>query len=286
MSTIITTQQREFFLPMAVNAAIRAGAAILEVYPDKSNYQVDYKADQSPITLADRRAHDLIKSHLSQTRMPILSEEGREMQYFERKGWDLFWMVDPLDGTREFIKGNNEFTVNIALISDNRPVMGIIYVPYFNKLYFTEKGFGSYLREGIVPNPESDLDYKEIYEGARELPLYKEPNSPLRIAISRSHNNEATFERIELFRQLYPDAELVEQGSSYKFCLLAEGTIDYSPRTSNTYEWDTAAGEVILSEAGGVTKALPDMEKFAYNKESLLNPHFVCRGAAIKDVAI
>ncbi|MBP3425969.1 MAG: 3'(2'),5'-bisphosphate nucleotidase CysQ [Rikenellaceae bacterium] len=285
MSTIMTTQQREFFLPMAVNAAVRAGAAILEVYPDKSNYQVDYKADQSPITLADRRAHDVIKQHLSQTRMPILSEEGREMQYFERKGWDLFWMVDPLDGTREFIKGNNEFTVNIALIADNRPVMGIIYVPYFHKLYFTEKGFGSYVRE-VAPDAECMLEYDEIYEGAHELPLHKEPNSPLRVAISRSHNNEATFERIKLFRGLYPDAELVEQGSSYKFCLLAEGTIDYYPRTSNTYEWDTAAGEVILSEAGGVIKALPDMAKFAYNKESLLNPHFVCRSHAIKDVVI
>ena len=286
MGVIITKQQREFFLPRAVNAAIRAGAAILDVYPDKTNYQVDYKADQSPITLADRRAHDVIKAHLSQTRMPILSEEGREMQYFERKGWDLFWMVDPLDGTREFIKGNNEFTVNIALISDNRPVMGIIYVPYFRKLYFTEKGFGSYVRENIAPDHESALTYREIYDGAKELPLFPEANSPLKIAISRSHNNEATFERIESFRKLYPDAELVEQGSSYKFCLLAEGTIDYYPRTSNTYEWDTAAGEVILSEAGGVTKALPDMAKFAYNKESLLNPHFVCRGRAIKDIDI
>ena len=286
MGVIITTQQREFFLPMAVNAAIKAGAAILDVYPDKSNYQVDYKADQSPITLADRRAHDVIKNHLSQSRMPILSEEGRELKYFERKGWDLFWMVDPLDGTREFIKGNNEFTVNIALISDTRPIMGVIYVPYFQKLYFTEKGFGSFLREGIVPDHESAMDYREIYEGARELPLVEEPNSPLKVAISRSHNNPETFERIEKFRALYPDAELVEQGSSYKFCMLAEGSIDYYPRTSDTYEWDTAAGEVILSEAGGVTKALPDMAKFAYNKESLLTPHFVCRGRAIKDIDI
>ena len=130
------------------------------------------------------------------------------------------------------------------------------------------------------------MDYREIYEGARELPLVEEPNSPLKVAISRSHNNPETFERIEKFRALYPDAELVEQGSSYKFCMLAEGSIDYYPRTSDTYEWDTAAGEVILSEAGGVTKALPDMAKFAYNKESLLNPHFVCRGRAIKDIDI
>lgn len=286
MGLILTTPQREFLLPMAYNAAIRAGAAILEVYPDKSRYEIAYKTDKSPITLADRRAHETIKNFLAQSRMPVLSEEGRELQYFERKGWDLFWLVDPLDGTREFIKGNNEFTVNIALMANNRPQMGIIYVPYFKKMYFCEKGFGSLLKENVEPDAAADFSYREIYEGCTELPLRSEANKPLRIAVSRSHNNDETFARVEMFRKLYPDAEVVEQGSSYKFCLLAEGTVDYYPRTTDTFEWDTAAGEVILSEAGGVTKSLPDMGKFDYNKESLLNPHFVCRGPFISDVDI
>lgn len=283
---VITTPQREFLLPMAYNAAIRAGAAILEVYPDRSRYEVAYKSDSSPITLADRRAHDVIKQHLAQTRMPILSEEGRELQYFERKGWDLFWMVDPLDGTREFIKGNNEFTVNIALMANNRPQMGIIYVPYFKKMYFCEKGFGSYLKTNVEADPDADFDYRGIYENSEELPLASATHQNLRVAISRSHNNPRTTQMVEAFRKMYPSAEIVEQGSSYKFCMLAEGVIDYYPRTSDTYEWDTAAGEVILSEAGGVTKSLPDMGKFAYNKESLLNPNFVCRGHSIKDIDI
>jgi 3'(2'), 5'-bisphosphate nucleotidase len=275
--------QREYLVPKAYNAALRAGAAILEVYNRKRGYGVDLKRDRTPITEADRAAHKIIKDYLGATHIPLLSEEGREMRFDERRHWDMFWLVDPLDGTKEFIKGNNEFTVNIALILNNRPVVGVIYVPYFNKIYFCEKGHGSFMKTDVAPSAEAEFTYGEIFSGALELPRRKERNDPLRIAVSRSHKTDETMRHVEEMRRRYPDAVVVEQGSSYKFCLLAEGEVDYYVRTSNTYEWDTAAGEIILSDTGGTTSSLPELGKFAYNKESLLNPWFVCRSGQFRE---
>ena len=274
---VLTKQQREYLLPKAYNAAVRAGEIILDIYSRKQDYDINLKSDNTPITLADRLSHSLIKEYLGQTRIPLLSEEGRQMLFDERKDWDMFWMIDPLDGTKEFIKGNNEFTVNIALRVNSRPVIGIIYVPYYRKMYFCEKGFGSFFKDGVMPDRTAEFAYEEIYDSARELPLASSCNSPIRVGVSRSHKNELTMKYIDELRTEHPDLEIVEQGSSYKFCMLAEGSIDYYVRTSDTYEWDTAAGEVILSETGGTTKTLPELAKFAYNKESLLNPHFICR---------
>ena len=137
---MITREQKEYLLPKAYNAAIRAGAAILDIYNSGGPIDVDIKSDRSPITVADRLAHSVIREYLGQTRIPLLSEEGREMLYAERKDWDLFWMVDPLDGTVEFIKGNNEFTVNIALMENNRSVASVVYVPYLGKMYLAWRG--------------------------------------------------------------------------------------------------------------------------------------------------
>ena len=274
---VLTRQQREYFLPKAYNAAVRAGEIILDIYSRKQDYDINLKSDNTPITLADRLSHSLIKEYLAQTRIPLLSEEGRQMLFDERKDWDMFWMVDPLDGTKEFIKGNNEFTVNIALMVSSRPAIGVIYVPYYRKMYFCEKGFGSFFKEDVAPDRTAEFTYEEIYDSARELPLVQCCNSPIRVGVSRSHKNELTMRYIDELRRDHPDLQIVEQGSSYKFCMLAEGSIDYYVRTSDTYEWDTAAGEVILSETGGTTKTLPEQAKFAYNKESLLNPHFICR---------
>ncbi len=274
---------REYLVPKAYNAALRAGAAILDVYRRREDYNIDLKEDLSPVTEADRQAHTVIKEYLGFTHVPMLSEEGREMRFDERRDWDMFWLVDPLDGTREFIKGNNEFTVNIALVVNNRPVVGVIYVPYFNKIYFCEKGHGSFMKTDVAPDPAAEFSYEEVFAQAVKLPLKSERNSPLRIAVSRSHRNEDTDKHIATLRELHPDAEIVEQGSSYKFCMLAEGEVDYYARTTGTYEWDTAAGEVILSDTGGTTKSLPDLGKFAYNKESLLNPWFVCRSGHFQE---
>ncbi|MDR2912665.1 MAG: 3'(2'),5'-bisphosphate nucleotidase CysQ [Alistipes sp.] len=275
--------QREYLVPKAYSAALRAGAAILDVYRRKGDFEVDLKRDLTPVTEADRQAHSVIKEYLGRTHVPVLSEEGREMRFDERRDWDMFWLVDPLDGTKEFIKGNNEFTVNIALVVNNRPVVGVIFVPYFQKIYFCEKGHGSFMKEGVASDPEAELTYDEVFAGAVALPLHRERNNPLRIAVSRSHKNDDTTAHVALLRERFPDAEVVEQGSSYKFCLLAEGAIDYYVRTSGTYEWDTAAGEIILSDTGGTTKSLPDLGKFAYNKESLLNPWFACRSAHFQE---
>ncbi len=272
----MTEDIKRLLLPKAYNAAVRAGAVILDIYHHQ-DYDVSLKTDHSPITIADRRAHDTIKEYLGQTRIPILSEEGREMLYDERKNWELFWMVDPLDGTKEFIKGNNEFTVNIALMSDNKPICAVIYVPYISRMFMAFKDNGAFVKEGVKVDHDSSCDYDTIVENLTALPARDKANDPIRIAISRSHNTPETFEHIDALRQRYPNLEIVEQGSSYKFCMLAEGVVDYYVRTSNTYEWDTAAGELILEEAGGSTLILDNGEHLRYNKEVLNNPHFVCR---------
>lgn len=280
---MITEEQKEYLLPKAYNAALRAGAAILDIYEKEEVVAVDFKRDNSPITKADRMAHTIIREYLGQTRIPLLSEEGREMLYAERKDWDLFWLVDPLDGTKEFIKGNGEFTVNIALMVDYKPCLGIVYVPYKRLMYFSDCETGSFRAVGVEPDAAAELDYQSIIKGVDKLPLTTAANAPIRIAISRSHNTEETFTYVDKVKSKHPDAIVFEQGSSYKFCLIAEGSADYYIRTSNTYEWDTAAGEAILESAGGRTKSLPDKKRLLYNKESLLNPHFTCRSKWFKE---
>ncbi len=272
----MTENIQQQLLAKAYNAAVRAGAVILEIYK-REDYHVSLKNDSSPLTIADRRAHDTIKEYLGSTRIPILSEEGREMLYDERKNWELFWLVDPLDGTKEFINGNNEFTVNIALMSDNEAVASVVYVPYISRMFMAVKGGGAYVKENVVASADSEADFVSIGEGLVSLPVATKGNEPMRIAISRSHNTPETFAHIDAIRTCVPDVEVVEQGSSYKFCMLAEGAVDYYVRTSNTYEWDTAAGELILAEAGGSTIAIDSGKHLAYNKEQLNNPHFVCR---------
>ena len=200
------------------------------------------------------------------------------MRYEERCNWELYWLVDPLDGTVEFIKGNNEFTVNIALMENNVCMGAVIYVPYYEKMYIAGRDSGSYLKERIVPDAGAEYTYEEIVRDWTPLPLASEAHHDhLRVALSRSHQTPETHEYVARLRERYPDLEVVEQGSSYKFCLLAEGRVDYYVRTTHTYEWDTAAGELILSEAGGTTRSLPDDGVLRYNEEDLHNPWFHCR---------
>lgn len=270
-------------LPKACNAALRAGAAILEIYKNEEEYDIDLKSDMTPITLADRNAHDVIKRYLATTLIPVLSEEGREMLFAERKGWDLFWMVDPLDGTKEFIKGNGEFTVNIALMENNRPVLSVVYVPYISRLYFADKPLGAFRKDGVKANHESEAGVVELMENAHRLPLTTEMNNPVRIATSRSNGSTETDEYIARIKSKYPDAEIVIQGSSYKLCLVAEGSIEYYPRTSDTCEWDTAAGELIIDMAGGRLSDL-NGERLEYNKESLINPWFECMSSHLTKI--
>ena len=276
--TMLSEQIKRFLLPHTFNAAVRAGAAVMRIYEHRDDYDLSkYDGNFRSITAADRAAHEAIKRTLGQTRIPILSEDGREMHYEERCNWELFWLVDPLDGTREFIAGNNEFTINIALMENNVCAAAVIYVPYLHKIYFADRGFGSYVRDRVEPSADAAYTFDEIKQGACRLPLVAERHAHPLIAISRSHNTPETFAHVEALRRRYPDAQVIEQGSSYKFCLLAEGRVDYYVRTTHTYEWGTAAGELILAEAGGRLEALADGAAFRYNKRDLQNPWFVCR---------
>ncbi len=279
---MLNDEVRNYLLTSVFNAAVRAGAAIMKIYKHRDDYDVTLKSDHTPITEADRAAHKAIREYLGQTRIPILSEEGREMGYAERCNWEMFWLVDPLDGTLEFIKGNNEFTVNIALMENNRCVASVVYVPYTQKIYLATRGGGAYLKEGIEPDDFAAYPIEGIMQNARRLPLTASPHERLRVAVSRSHQTAETAAHIDDLRQRYPDLEVVEQGSSYKFCMLAEGAVDYYVRTTHTYEWDTAAGELILEEAGGSTRSLHDGSELKYNKENLQNPWFVCRSRGVE----
>ena len=160
---MLNKEQTDFLLVNAYNAAVRAGARIIDIYTGDADYGVDLKSDHTPITIADRESHELIKNYLSQTRIPLLSEEGRDLLYEERRNWDLFWMVDPLDGTKEFLKGNGEFTVNIALMCDNEPYIGIIYVPYIRRIYFAQRGVGSYLKTVSYTHLRADTHRRQPF---------------------------------------------------------------------------------------------------------------------------
>ncbi len=278
--TMIDEKTKQYLLPILFNAAVRAGAAIMKVYQHRDDYDISLKTDLTPITEADRAAHRTIREHLGSTRIPILSEEGREMLYDERRNWELYWLVDPLDGTVEFIKGNNEFTVNIALMENKVAVMGVVYVPYHNKMYLAEQGAGAFLRCDIAPAADAAWSYGDIADGWQRLPLEQPKREHLRVALSRSHQTPETHEYVNRLKEAYPRLEVVEQGSSYKISLLAEGSEDYNVRPTHPYEWDTAAGELILAEAGGKTHSLPDRAPLKYNEEDLRNPWFECMSSS------
>ena len=273
---MIDDKIREYLLCEQFNAAVRAGAEIMKIYKS-SDYDIALKSDHTPITIADRMAHNSIKASLGATRIPILSEEGRSMLHEERCNWELFWLVDPLDGTVEFIKGNNEFTVNIALMKDNVCVSAIIYVPYHHKMYIAERGRGAWVVCDVAPDGDATYSYDDIKRLKEALPLASAAHDTYRVAVSRSHQTAETHAHIETLRANHPTLEVIEQGSSYKFCLLAEGSVDYYVRTTTTSEWDTAAGELILAEAGGTTLAYDTGAPLLYNKESLDNPWFIAR---------
>lgn len=275
--TMIENHIREYLLAEQFNAAVRAGAEIMKIYNGSDDYDITLKSDHTPITIADRLAHDSIKRSLGTTRIPILSEEGRSMLYEERSNWELFWLVDPLDGTVEFIKGNNEFTVNIALMENNICISAIIYVPYHNKIYIAERGHGAWVMHDVMPNAEASYTYADIHDNSEQLPIASATHSTFRVAVSRSHQTPETHEHIKTLYAHHPEIEIIEQGSSYKFCLIAEGTVDYYVRTTTTSEWDTAAGELILSEAGGTTYDYATGKPLSYNKEELYNPWFIAR---------
>lgn len=271
----MTTNQYVNYMYIAIRAALDAGKAIMDVYTDpKADFEIEHKADNSPLTKADKRANHIISVILSATPFPILSEEGKEIPYAERKEWDTLWIVDPLDGTKEFIKQNGEFTVNIALVKGGVPVLGVIYVPVRRELYYAEPSKGAYKLIGIDSNNQPAME--AIWENAVRLPLAI-GHQGIVIVASRSHQTDETVEYIENLRKQGQPVTLISSGSSLKICLVADGSADVYPRFAPTMEWDTAAGHAIARAAGCEVFQVDEKTPLRYNKENLHNPWFVVK---------
>jgi len=266
-------------LKIAIDASLRAGGAILEIY--KRDFEVEFKADKSPLTEADKAAHYIIVDALEDTEIPILSEESKAVSFEERNGWTKYWLVDPLDGTKEFIKKNGEFTVNIALIENGRPIMGVVYAPVLQTIYYgllPENGEQRTEDGAWKATSCADKTVDEILKTAISLPPTSDlrpPSSGLRVVASRSHCNEETKAFIADLEAKHGAVELVSSGSSLKLCLVAEGSADVYPRIAPTMEWDTAAAQAVVEASGAMVVQYGTHEPLVYNKENLLNPYFV-----------
>ena len=258
-------------LEKAILAAYRAGIEIIDVYG--SSFEVELKSDKTPLTEADLRAHKKIVEELKESDLPILSEEGRDIPYNERRAWKKFWMVDPLDGTKEFIKRNGEFTVNIALIEDQKPIMGVIYVPVTQTLYFGLEGKGAFK---IAKFNGALGGVNDWIEDGKEIPI-KEDSRPFTAVGSRSHPSQETTDFLNELTKEHGQLNLVYMGSSLKICLVAEGAADIYPRFAPTMEWDTAAGHGIALASGKDIIDHSTGKRMKYNKENLLNNWFIVR---------
>ena len=258
-------------LHTAIKAAFHGGQEILEIY-HQSDFTVEWKEDNSPLTQADKAANQAIRAYLEPTKIPILSEEGKTIDYSERNQWRKFWLVDPLDGTKEFIKRNGEFTVNIALIENNIPVMGVILVPETEELYFAEVELGAYKKEKF--NKEMILD--QLLFDAYRLPLSSGPNT-FTVVASRSHMSQETQDYIDKLKKEHGRVEILSRGSSLKLCMVAEGKANEYPRFAPTMEWDTAAGHAIARISGADVLDNTTMGELRYNKENLRNPWFLVK---------
>lgn len=258
---------------IAILAALEAGRAILEVY-GTDNFGIEVKTDQSPLTIADRRAHDIIVDHLGETALPVLSEEGGHTPYPERSTWNRFWLVDPLDGTKEFINRNDEFTVNIALVEEGKAMFGVVFAPVINELYMGIPGRGAY-RCRKEKNFTQPLDY--LLQFADPLPLKDPDEKRFRVVASRSHYNEETRRFVESIDSGGREISLVNKGSSLKICMVAAGEADIYPRLGPTMEWDTAAAHAVVKASGKNVYRVDTGEELHYNKQNLLNPYFVVK---------
>ena len=239
--------------------AREAGAAIMRVYVQ--DFEVEHKDDRSPLTAADMAAHHLIVAGLGALtpEIPVLSEESAGVDWDVRRAWQSYWLVDPLDGTREFVKKNGEFTVNIALIESGEPVFGVVFAPALDELHYGIRGVGAFICDGRSRVP---------------IATRRPAAAPLHVAASRSHMDPRTAAAIARMGEV----TLLGMGSSLKFCRMAEARLDVYPRFAPTSEWDTAAGQCVLEAAGGVVLTL-DGKPLAYNsKDSLLNPDFLALG--------
>ena len=258
-------------LKTAIEAAIQAGKAILEIYHSRG-FDIETKVDNSPLTKADTASHNVIMSYLESTGIPILSEEGKTIAYEDRKNWKQLWIIDPVDGTKEFIKRNGEFTVNIALIENQKPILGVIFVPAKGELYFSTKDIGAF-KVKVDLDLES-FDFNDFVEKASKIPFHRYDKT-FTIVASRSHMSVETETYVQKMREIHGKVNLISKGSSLKLCMVAEGTADCYPRFAPTMEWDTAAGQAICEHAGFQVIDWSTKEKMLYNREILLNNWFL-----------
>lgn len=240
------------------NIALDAGKVIMEIY--KQDFNITYKEDNSPLTLADTKSNHIICSALTKLypNIPILSEENKEIQYQERKNWKYYWCIDPIDGTKEFIKRNGEFTINIALIYKNSPVLGVVYAPAIKAMYYAKKGSGAFLNDERLPIKTNN--FQKI---------------KLTVVASKSHLSIETQKFIDTLNA--QEVLLISKGSSLKLCMVASGEADIYPRLAPTMEWDTAAADAIVRESEKMTYQFPTNLPLIYNKANLLNPYFIVK---------
>jgi 3'(2'), 5'-bisphosphate nucleotidase len=265
-------------LSLALRAAFAAGDEIMDVYA--GDFGVEHKDDRSPLTEADRRSHARILEILAPARIPVLSEEGRTIPFDERLGWPELWIVDPLDGTKEFVKRNGEFTVNIALIRDGRPVLGVVYAPSADVLYLGAADWGGFklaadraILRAVAAEAGNALE--RFVRLAVRLPFEPADTRPFTVVASRSHRSPETDAFIQAKRREHGEIDLASIGSSLKICLVAEGSADVYPRFAPTMEWDTAAGQAVAEASGARVVSAADGSPLAYNKPDLTNPWFI-----------
>ena len=257
-------------LIIAVQAAVHGGAEIMNIY-QKEDLGVEFKEDNSPLTLADKACNDIINSYLIKSEFPIISEENKQLDYSERRDWETCWIVDPLDGTKEFVKRNGEFTVNIALVTKGKPTLGVIYVPVTKELYFADVSKKITLKSVLS---DHKVNIENLVSNSVEIKSSSSNLELIKVVGSRSHMNEETQNFVDSLKNKFDQVEIVSKGSSLKFCLVAEGKADVYPRFAPTMEWDTAAGQAIC-EAVGIEVISKETEKpLLYNKKNLLNPWF------------
>jgi len=271
MNLSTTEQAAELkLLQKAIKASLEAGKEILNFY--NSEFELEFKRDNSPLTSADKASNKVIERYLQQTNIPILSEEGKSIPYNERKNWQKLWIVDPLDGTKEFINKNGEFTVNIALVENGIPIMGVIYLPVKKTLYFGSRVSNSFIQTNIEFQPDFEMDLNS--PDLKKMPLPSDARKFCAVG-SRSHMNQQTQDYFAKLEAKHGKIEVISKGSSIKFCMIAEGTADIYPRFGPTMEWDTAAGQAIVLFAGGKVTLTDETTPLIYNKENLLNPEFI-----------
>ena len=258
-------------LNIAITSALEAGKAILEIY-HSGTFDVEIKDNNSPLTRADIASNNVIMSFLTKTNIPVLSEEGKTIPYEVRKDWKQLWIVDPIDGTKEFIKRNGEFTVNIALIQNQKTQIGVIFVPVNGELYFSSKEMGAY--KVTVDLELFDVDL--LIEKASKIP-FERNDKIYTIVASRSHMSEETKEYVQQMRDIHGEIKLISKGSSLKLCMVAEGAANCYPRFAPTMEWDTAAGQAICEHAGFELLDWDTKKNMLYNREKLLNNWFIVK---------